>query len=159
MVTSGRGEFFYVPLVAMQPGDRRLLGAFRNQIATAAADGLIRVVVDFAAFHVRRPFVQQSGQQTNKARFGLSAQTEQNKIMTGKNGVDDLRNDGIFISHDSRKQIFAALDATDQIAAKFILDRAAGNLRFGEGALTENAKAAGQFLSGSGQTNPLLSRL
>ncbi len=127
----------------MQPRNGRLFGLLRNQVAAAAADGPIWVVVDFAAFDVRRPFVEQRGQQTDETRLGLPPQAEQNEIMTGKNGVDDLRNDSVFISHDSRKQIFAALNAADQIAAKLVLDRAGGYLRFREGALAESAEAAG----------------
>ncbi len=119
-----RGQLLDVALVAMQPRDGRLVALFRDQVAAAAADGPVRIIVNLAAGDVGRPFVEQRGQHADQARFGLPAQAQQNEIMPGKNGVDHLRHNGVFIAHDPGKQLFAALNAADQIIAKLVLDRA-----------------------------------
>ena len=48
--------------------------------------------------------IQQRRERAQDAAFRLAAQTEQNKVMARKNCIDDLRNDGIFITHDAREK-------------------------------------------------------
>ncbi len=59
MVTSGRGQLLHVALVAVQPGDVRVVALLGDQIAAAAADGMKRIVADLAARHVRQMLIQQ----------------------------------------------------------------------------------------------------
>jgi hypothetical protein len=52
--------------------------------------------------------------------------------VTGKDGVDDLRNDRIFVADDAGKQIAAGLEASHQVGAQLILHRAPRQFGFGE---------------------------
>jgi hypothetical protein len=63
--------------------------------------------------------------------------------MAGKNSVDHLRRYRIFIAHDSREQIVAALNMTDQIIAEFVLDRPLAEFGLRERALAKCAESAG----------------
>ena len=63
-----RGELLHVALrrdAARRSGAS--LGSAATQVAAAAADGRVRVVVNLAAGDVRRPFVEQGGEQANEA--------------------------------------------------------------------------------------------
>ena len=84
-------------------------------------NGLIRVVADFRAFDERQVLVQQRGQQADEFGLGLAAQTEQNEIVPGQNGIHDLRRDGLFIADNARKQRFFSLQAADQVFSNFVL--------------------------------------
>jgi len=46
------------------------------------------------------------------------------KLWRGEQGVDDLRDDGVFVAVDAGEKRFALFDGTKQIAADFILDGA-----------------------------------
>ena len=131
----------------------------RHQVAAAAADRGVRIVVNLAACDVRRPLVQQRGQHADQARLGLPAQSQQNEIVARKHGVDHLRHHGIFVSDDAGKQLLAALNLADQIVAEFVFDAAVGKFGFGKGTGAKRAEGTGQFLRGSGQAIPPLSRL
>jgi len=95
--------------------------------------------VDFAAFDVWRPFVEQARQHADQACFRLAPQAEQNKIMARQDGVDHLRHYGIFVPENARKQGIAALDFADQIGAHLVLDGARSKFGLGEGTLAKCA--------------------
>ena len=75
-----------------------------DQVAAAAADRTVRIVVDLAAFDIRHALVEQRGQHADQARFGLPAQSQQDEIVARQNGVDDLRHHGVFVADDAREQ-------------------------------------------------------
>jgi hypothetical protein len=81
---------------------------------------MIRVIVNFAAIHVGRDFVQNRGEHADQPCFGLTAQSKQDEIVARKNCVYDLRHDRILKTEDAGKKIFAALDFADQITAEFV---------------------------------------
>ena len=43
--------------------------------------------------------------------------TEQDEVLLRKNGVDDLRDDGIFKADDAREKRLLSLQAGDQVAS------------------------------------------
>ena len=135
----GRGELLDVALVAVQPGDGRLVAVLGDQFAAAPADRAVRIVVDLAARDVRGKLVEQRGQHADEARLGLAAQAQQNEIVARQNRVDDLRDDRVVVSHDAGKQRLAPLNLADQIAAEFVLDGSDCNCRFGIGTFTKRA--------------------
>ena len=69
-----RGQLFHVAVVAVEPGDRRVARFRGHQVAAAAADRRVRIVVNLAAGDVRRPFVEQAGELADETRLGLPAQ-------------------------------------------------------------------------------------
>jgi hypothetical protein len=123
-------QLFYIPLVAAKPGDRRGVAALGEEIAAAAADRLIRIVVDFTALDVRHPLVEQCGEHTNEPCLGLPAQPKKDKVVTRQNGVDDLGDDGIVVAENARKQGLASLYFTDQVVTEFVLDGSVGDFGF-----------------------------
>src|ERR1035438_7542569 len=97
------GQLFDVALVAVEPRDGHVVRLIGHQIAAAAANGSVRVVVNFAAGQVRRPFVEQGGELADEAGFGLAAQSQENEVVARQDGVDHLGHDGILVSDDAGK--------------------------------------------------------
>jgi hypothetical protein len=77
--------------------------------------------VDFATGDVRNMGIEQRGQIAQDTAFGLAAQSEQNEIMTGENGVDDLRYYRVVVSHNAGKNGPALAKLGDEIVAHFVL--------------------------------------
>src|ERR1035438_6287323 len=75
------GQLFDVALVAVEPRDGHVVRLIGHQIAAAAANGSVRVVVNFAAGQVRRPFVEQGCELADEAGFGLAAQSQENEVV------------------------------------------------------------------------------
>src|ERR1035437_8487013 len=65
------GQLFDVAMVAVEPGDGRIARFGGHQIAAAAADGRVRVIVNFAAGEVRSPFVEQGSELAQETGCGL----------------------------------------------------------------------------------------
>ena len=58
------------------------------------------------------------------AALGLAAQAEKNEIVAREQGIDDLRDDSVFIAMHAGKKCFAFFDGAEQIATELILDGA-----------------------------------
>ncbi len=114
----GRCQFFHVAMVAVEPSDGRLVALLGDQVAAAAANGMKRIVANFAAGDVRQALVEQPGEHADDASFGLPAQSQQDEIVARQNGVDDLRNHGIFVADHAGEKLVAALQLADQILAQ-----------------------------------------
>src|SRR4029077_15507906 len=99
----GSGEFFHVALVGREIGDGGVVGFTSNFLAATAADGRVGIIVDFASGEIRHVRIEQARKRAQDAAFGLAAQPQQNEIVAGENGVDDLGNDGVFVADDPRK--------------------------------------------------------
>ena len=84
------------------------------------------MIVNFAARDVGNFGVQQIDQAAKNAALGLSAQTEQNKIVPRKNRVHDLRNHGLFVAVNSGEERLLAFDHAEQVLAHFFFHRARG---------------------------------
>ena len=121
-----RGQLFHVALVARQPVDRRVITFGGHAFAAAAADGLQRIVVDFAPGDHRNLRVQKLQQAAQDPAFGLAAQAQQNKIVARKQGIHDLGNDRVFVAVHSGEERLVALNRPQQVAADFVLHRNTG---------------------------------
>src|ERR1035437_4366193 len=137
------GQLFDVAMVAVEPGDGRIARFRGHQIAAAAADGRVRVIVNFAAGEVRSPLVEQAGELAEETGFGLPAQSEEDEVVARQDGVDHLRHHGILVSDDAGKERFAALNSGDQVLAEFVFDAAAGQLGFGKGTGAKRSEGTG----------------
>src|SRR5438132_4665533 len=98
-----RGKFLYVTFFRREICDPSGFAALRDQIVAAAADRSIRVVVNFAPGNVRHARVEQRSESAKDAAFGLAAQSEKNEIVSRKNGIHDLGDDGVIVTDDARK--------------------------------------------------------
>ncbi len=126
----GCGEFLHVAVIAREPRDGGFIALFGDQVAAAAADGMVGVVANFAARNERELVVQQVGQHTDDPRFCLPAKTEQNEVVAGENGVNDLGNHRIFVADDSGEQFLPALKPADEVLAKLVFYAAFSDLLF-----------------------------
>ena len=117
-------QLFDESQLARQPGDRRLLAPFGNQLAAVLGDRLERIVVDLAAGENGNLLIEQRDELPQDAALGLTAQAEKNEIVARQNGVDELRNDGFLVAHDAGKQRRAVLEQTDEVLAHFVFDGA-----------------------------------
>ena len=134
------GELLHIAKVAVEPGDGRGAAIGGHQFAAAAADGTVRMVVNFASRDIRGYLIQQGGHQTNEAGFGLAAQAQQDEVVARQDGIDHLGHHGVFVAQDAGKQVFPALDFADQIIAEFVLDGPVGEFGFREGTGAQIAK-------------------
>src|SRR6266516_5216568 len=139
-------QFFHVTLFRREIRDRRALATLRNQIAAAAANRRIGIIVNLASGDVWHLRIKQSCQRTKHAALRLSAQSQKNEIVPRENGVNDLRNDGVFVDNNSAKNGLALTEPGDEFVAQFILDPARPQFFFGE-------RTSAQFAKGAGKTH------
>ena len=66
-------------------------------------DGLIGTLRYLGAVDHRRELVEQPGQATDDAGFGLAAFTEQDDVLEAENGIGELRYHRIVVTHDARE--------------------------------------------------------
>src|SRR5581483_4494459 len=118
----GRRELLAVAAVARQPGDLSEVVVLRNLLPARLADRLVGIVVDVAAGDDRGLLVQQVDQRAREARLCLAALAEENHVLPGHHGVFELRDDGLLVAHDARKQLLARPDQAREVAAHLLLD-------------------------------------
>src|SRR6267142_178625 len=80
----GRGEFFDEAIFARHPGDWRVIAIGGNSFAAGAADGLVGIVIDFAAGDDGHFGVEEIDEAAEDAAFGLAAEAEKNEIVAGE---------------------------------------------------------------------------
>src|SRR5215510_10736240 len=94
----GGRQFFNVSHAGIDPCDRRVVAFFGDDLFAVSADRAERVVVDLRPGDDRDLVVEQRGQFAQDAALGLTAQPEQDDVVFGQQRVDDLRNDGVFVT-------------------------------------------------------------
>ena len=102
-----RRELFDVARVARQPRHRQRVPFGRDACAARRAQRRERIVVNLAAGHDGNRIVEQFGERPQNAAFRLPAQPEQNEVVAGQDGVDDLRDDGFVVADDAWKNRLA----------------------------------------------------
>ena len=117
------GQLLDVPVISLPVFDRGTVALLLDQIAASPADRSKRVVVDFAARNHRDHVIQKIDQSTENPALGLTSQSQQNHVMARKNGIRDLRNDGVFVSDDPGKHRLVCPKLTDKIRPHFVFDR------------------------------------
>src|SRR5579883_1739995 len=118
-----RGKLFAIALGTVQPCNRCSITQFSYFLNRMIRDRIKWIVVYFAAFNNRYPLIEKFDKQTSDTRFGLPPKPEQNKVVLRKYGINDLRNDRIFISNNARKQRFAIPQLLNNITAEFVFYR------------------------------------
>src|SRR5689334_12895616 len=108
-----------------------------QRFASEFRDRLVRIVMDFRARHIGQKRIEQGRQHPDEPGLGLSAESEKDEVMTREHRVNHLRHNTIVITDNSRKQWFFALEFTDQVGAKLVLDRPCTETLFRIGALAQ----------------------
>src|SRR6185312_6890081 len=101
------GQLFYIAFLRSKPCNWSVVTLLGDEGAAALADGVVRVVMNFATGHIGHLRIEQSGQRTQNTALGLATQTQKDEVMTGKNCVDELRYDRIFIADNAGKNSLA----------------------------------------------------
>src|SRR5262249_15895703 len=94
----GRRQLFNVSGVGIDPGDRRVVAFFGYESFAVSADRAERIIINLRPGADRDLFVEQRRQCTQDAALGLAAQPKQDDVVPGQQRVDDLRNDGVFVT-------------------------------------------------------------
>ena len=114
------GELLHVAGVAWQPRDGCPVAPLGYQFAPELRDRRERIVVHLAPLQNRNLFIEQGDELPEDTALGLPAQPEQDEIVPGEDGVHELRDDRVFVSHDAREQRRAVLEETDQILPQLV---------------------------------------
>ena len=77
--------------------------------------------MDLATGDVGNLRIKQRRQSAQDAAFGLAAKSEKNEIMTGENGINDLRHDRIVVSDNAGENRTALTQLRDQVVAHLVL--------------------------------------
>ena len=80
--------------------------------------------MNFAAGNRRNEFIEKIDQTAQNAGFRLASQSQKDEVVARKNGVDDLGNDRVLVSHDARKDRLLCAETADEVLAKLVLDAA-----------------------------------
>ena len=124
IVTSGVASFSTNRASRGSQAIGRPVALLRHARAAGGADRRQRIVVNLAAGNHRDPLVEQIDEAAQDAALGLPAQSEQDEVVPGENGVDELRNDGVVVADDAGKERFSGLQLANEVVADFLLDRA-----------------------------------
>ena len=118
----GRGQFFAVAVLAIQPGNWRVIAFFVEPFDRVAGDGVQGVVVNFAPFHVRHPRIEQCGQAADEAGLRLAALAKENHVLAGEQGILHLRDNGFFEPMNAGKKRFPVQHLADEVLPHLRLD-------------------------------------
>ena len=109
-----------------------LVAPLGDQAAAALAEWTVRIVANLASGNVWHLFIEQGRQRAQDAALGLPAQTQQDEVLPRENRIHDLRNDGVFKSHDAGKKCLMRLSDERAGSSAFILDAASFKTSFRE---------------------------
>ena len=119
----GCGELLRVALLGGQPRQLGGVAVLGDEVAAAAADRRVRVVVDLASGDRRDGVVEQRDERADEPGLGLAALAEQHHVLAGEDRVLDLRDDRIVVAADPAEQLLVVAQLADEVAAKLGSDR------------------------------------
>ena len=67
--------------------------------------------MDFAARNVRHLWIEKKGEGAQDSALRLTAKSQENKVMSGENSVDDLWDDGILDPAGTRQALALGISA------------------------------------------------
>ena len=109
------GQLFDVALFPPQPIDGGVGPTLGDEILGIARDGGERIVVHLTAGDDRDLGIEEVHQLAENAALGLPAQAQEDEVLLGEEGVDDLRDDRLFVAHDAGKQFPPVLQGLQQV--------------------------------------------
>ena len=109
----GSRKLFDKARVATDPVERHRIAVLRQHLSPVSGDWPERIVVDFRAGDDRDALVEQIGEQADDAALCLSAQPEQDDVMPRENRIDQLRDNGVLVTDNARKEFLAGAQFFD----------------------------------------------
>ena len=119
----GGGELFLVALLAVDPLDGGVVAVLLDPAAHRAGDGVEGVLVDGGAGEDGHPLVEEVGELAGDAGFRLAAEAEQDEIVAGQQGVDDLGDDGFLVADDPLEERAVLPQSFQQVLTDLVFDR------------------------------------
>ena len=98
------GELFDVSVVGGKPGDGSIVAQLRDEVAGEAGEWGVGIVAELGAADVGGLGVEQGGEGAQDAALGLTTEAEEDEVVAGEDGVDDLRDDGIVVADDAGEE-------------------------------------------------------
>ena len=118
----GRGQFFDEAVFATKPGNRGVIALLGDKVAAGAADGMQRMVMNFASRDVRNLLLEEIDQSPKNTALRLPAEAEKDEIVPGQDRIRDLRQHRLLVSLNAGKQRFMRLEFSQQVATHLVLD-------------------------------------
>src|SRR5437870_2560622 len=91
-----------------------------NLIAAAAANRSIGIIMNLASGKIGHLRVEQGSEGAKHSALGLTAESEQDEVMTREQGIDDLGNDGIVVADDARKDLTSIAQLHREVFADLV---------------------------------------
>ena len=110
-----RRKLFAIPLIAWEPGNFYKVVMFRDLITTSLTNRFVWIVVDFTSGNDWHNFVKQVNETTSHTRFCLTTFTKKDNVLTGENGIFNLRNNRFLIAYNPREQLFLFTNFLNEI--------------------------------------------
>ena len=118
----GRGQLLAEALVAVHPGDRRVVAELGDEGAGVRRHRGVGVVVDLGPGDDRQPLVEQGDERPDHAGLRLAALAQEDHVVAGQEGVLELGQDGVVVAEHAGEQGLAGADLGDGVAAQLLLD-------------------------------------
>jgi hypothetical protein len=113
--------------------------------------------MNLASRDVRHLVIKQRSKRAQDPALRLSAQAEENEIVSRQDGIDDLRHHGVVVADDSRKNGAALSQFARQVVAHLVFHVPFQQSVFGEGTLAQLTERARKTHDGKPpQQNSLL---
>jgi len=90
---------------------------------TGGANGKERIIVDFTTGHAGNFLIEKVGESSKDPTLSLTAQTQQDQVVSGKQSIEKARDHRIFIADDARKKLLFVAKLFNQILSDFVLNR------------------------------------
>ena len=119
----GGGQLLAEAPGAVHPLDRCVVAPFGHQVAGRLGDRVVGVVVDLAAGDDRRPLVEQIDERADDAGLGLPPLAQQDHVVTGQQGVLQLREDRIVVAEEAAHDRLAGGHADHGVGPDLVLHR------------------------------------
>ena len=119
----GRRQLLDIAFIPEPVGDRGFVSHFSHEVPASSAYRPEGIIVDLAALDAGNRFIQEVGQLPQDAALGLTAETQQDHVVSGEDCVDHVGNDRVLIPHDSGEDRLPILEFSDEIEPHLILDR------------------------------------
>ena len=107
--------------IPSQPADGEAVALLPHPRPAHGAERCERIVVNLASRNDGNRVIEKFGQRAKDAALRLAAQAEEDEVVPGQNRVDDLRDDGLFVSDDAGKERGLRAEPCDQVLPDLVL--------------------------------------
>src|SRR5437588_11409448 len=115
-------QLFDKARIAINPGNGCGILVQLDRLPSVSADRMKRIVVDIRTGNDGNLLVEKICELANDAALRLAAQSQQNQIVAGENGINKLRHDGFVITNNAGEKFLAPLEFADEVCPHLVFD-------------------------------------